>query len=91
MELASFKWLNESEMIVTGDEIAIYAPARTDYFNNPIPENGKFAKPQGNAPFFYEEIEGDFVLKAKVRPNCFRPRPLAVVRSVALPKFAQYN
>jgi lipopolysaccharide biosynthesis protein len=24
-------------------------------------------------------------------PECFRPRPLAVVRSVALPKFAQYN
>jgi hypothetical protein len=56
-------------MITKEDEIAIYAPARTDYFNNPVPENGKFMKPQGNAPFFYEEIEGDFVLKAKARPN----------------------
>lgn len=56
-------------MTVRGDEIAIYAPAISDHFNNPIPENGKFTEHQGNAPFFYKGIEGDFVIKTKVRPN----------------------
>lgn len=69
MDLTSFKCLNESEVIAKGDEIAIYAPARSDYFNNPIPENGKLMKPQGNAPVYYKEIEGDFVIKVKVRPD----------------------
>lgn len=69
MELTSFEWLNESELIKKEDEIAIYAPARSDYFNNPIPENGTFMKPQGDAPFYYTEVEGDFVFKAKVRPH----------------------
>lgn len=69
MDFTSFKWLNESKITTNGDEIAIYAPAKTDYFNNPVPENGKLMKPQANAPFYYREIEGDFVIKAKVRPN----------------------
>lgn len=69
MDFTSFKWLNESEMAVKGDEVAIYAPAGTDYFNNPVPENGKLMKPQGDAPFYYTEVEGDFVAKAKVRPD----------------------
>lgn len=69
MEFTSFKWFNESEVVEKGDEIAIYAPARSDYFNNPIPENGKLMEPQENAPFYYKEIEGDFVIKVKVRPD----------------------
>lgn len=69
MELSSFKWINETRVTARGDEIAIFAPAYSDYFNNPIPENEKFMEPQGNAPFFYKEIEGDFVIKAKVRPD----------------------
>ena len=69
MELTSFEWLNESEVITREDEIAIYAPAGSDYFNNPVPENKTFMKPQGDAPFYYTEVEGDFVFKAKVRPD----------------------
>lgn len=42
MEFTSFKWLNESELITKDDEIVIFAPAKSDYFNNPVPENGKF-------------------------------------------------
>lgn len=69
MDFTSFKWLNESEAAAKGDEIAIYAPAETDYFNNPVPEHGKLMKPQADAPFFYREIKGDFVVKARVRPD----------------------
>ncbi|NLT12579.1 MAG: DUF1349 domain-containing protein [Clostridiaceae bacterium] len=69
MDLSLFKWLNETSVTTIGDEIAIYAPAYSDYFNNPIPEDGKFTEPQANAPFLYKDIEGDFVIKAKVRPD----------------------
>ncbi len=69
INLESFTWLNKSEITVEDDKITIYAPGKTDYFNNPVPANGEFSKPLGNAPFFYIEIEGDFVIRAKVKPN----------------------
>jgi len=69
MNLENFKWLNKSELTVDGDKITIVAPASTDFFNNPVPENGEFKAPQKNAPFFYTDIEGDFVIRVKVKPN----------------------
>lgn len=44
-------------------------PGHTDWFNNPVPEDGKLSAPVANAPFFYTEVTGDFVFRAKVRPN----------------------
>ena len=69
MDFSGWKWLNESRMIETNGEIAIAAPAKTDWFNNPVPENGVIPPPVANAPFFYTEVAGDFVFRAKVRPN----------------------
>ena len=69
MNLQNWKWLNESQIIHEGDEVVIYAPAKTDWFNNPVPENGLLRAPVANAPFFYTEVTGDFVFRAKVRPN----------------------
>jgi len=69
MNLENFKWLNKSELTTDGDKITITAPATTDFFNNPVPENGTFKAPQKNAPFFYTDIEGDFVIRVKVKPN----------------------
>lgn len=69
MDLQNWKWLNESQIIHEGDEVVIYAPAKTDWFNNPVPENGLLNAPVANAPFFYTEVTGDFVFRAKVRPN----------------------
>lgn len=69
MDLQNWKWLNESQIIHVGDEVVIYAPAKTDWFNNPVPENGLLSAPVANAPFFYTEVTGDFVFRAKVRPN----------------------
>lgn len=69
MNYADWKWLNESRAITMNGEIAIEAPAKTDWFNNPVPENGKIQAPVTNAPFFYTEVAGDFVFRAKVRPN----------------------
>lgn len=69
MNLQGWKWLNESRMIDAGDELVIYAPEYTDWFNNPVPEEGVLSAPVANAPFLYTEVEGDFVFRAKVRPN----------------------
>ena len=69
MDFINWKWLNESQVMEANGEIAIAAPAKTDWFNNPIPENGAYSAPVANAPFYYIEVEGDFVFKAKVRPN----------------------
>ncbi len=69
MNFDEWKWLNESQVMIAGDELAIQAPARTDWFNNPVPEDGVLSAPVANAPFFYTEVEGDFVFRAKVRPN----------------------
>ena len=69
MNMTGWKWLNESQIINEGNEVVIYAPRHTDWFNNPVPEDGKLSAPVANAPFFYTEVTGDFVFRAKVRPN----------------------
>ena len=70
MNMDSFKWLNESKLTVEGDTITIYAPPITDCFNSPIPEeDGSFIKPQSDAPFFFTEVDGDFVIRVKVKQN----------------------
>ena len=69
MNCKEWKWLNESQMIEMNGELAITAPAGTDWFNNPVPEDGILPEPVANAPFFYTEVKGDFVFRAKVRPN----------------------
>ena len=69
MDFTGWKWLNESRMTAQNGEIAIAAPPRTDWFNNPVPEDGVLSEPAANAPFFYTEVRGDFVFRAKVRPN----------------------
>ncbi|MDR1706135.1 MAG: DUF1349 domain-containing protein, partial [Clostridiales bacterium] len=69
MDLNDFKWLNKSEMTADEDRITVCAPGMTDYFNSPVPENGRLQKPQGDAPFFYTEITGDFVARVKAKPN----------------------
>lgn len=69
MEMQNWKWLNESQIIHEGGEVVIHAPEKTDWFNNPVPENGVLSAPVANAPFFYTDVTGDFVFRAKVRPN----------------------
>ena len=69
MDMTNWKWLNESQIIRDDNEVVIYAPGHTDWFNNPIPVEGNLSAPVANAPFFYTEVKGDFVFRAKVRPN----------------------
>lgn len=69
MDLTNWKWLNESQIMIADGDIAIAAPERTDWFNDPVPKDGKLSAPVFNAPFYYMDVTGDFVFKAKVRPN----------------------
>lgn len=70
MNFDNWKWLNESKISINNDELTIYAPEKTDWFRNPIPNSkGVFDEPVANAPFFYTEVEGDFIFSAKVKPN----------------------
>lgn len=69
MDFREWKWLNESRMTEADGELTITAPAKTDWFNNPVPGQGVLPAPVANAPFFYTEVKGDFVFRAKVRPD----------------------
>jgi hypothetical protein len=69
MDLSTFKWLNESRLTIDGDSFTIYALAKTDFYNNPVPYEGEPAEPLVNAPFLYTEVEGDFVARVRVTPN----------------------
>lgn len=63
-----FKWLNESEMTVNDGAVEIYAPAKSDYFCGGQVASNDGALPVNicNAPFYYTEIVGDFVMRVKV-------------------------
>jgi len=68
MDFSNWKWLNESNIDIKDGSVTIDAPAETDWFVNPLPTDGKMSPPVANAPFFYTEVEGDFVFEAKVTP-----------------------
>mgnify|MGYP003370618626 FL=1 len=63
-----FKWLNEGVIVKRDNRIEITAPAQTDFFCGSIDKCGEGILPESlcNAPFYYTEVEGDFILKVKV-------------------------
>ncbi len=66
--MRTFHWMNESHLTETDGKITIYAPPKTDFFNYGLRLNAAGVPDEsvGNAPFYYTEIEGDFVIRAKV-------------------------
>lgn len=52
------------ELTKTGDEVAICAPAKTDFFIDICTELKK-----ADAPFYYADVDGDFIIRSKVRPQ----------------------
>ncbi len=61
MDYSNFKWNMDTESTSDENGIHIYAREKTNYFVNPI--DGSV---ETYAPFFYQEVEGDFVLRSKV-------------------------
>ena len=63
-----FKWINEGSMTRENDRIEIYAPEGSDFFynNGSVNEEGITPESLCNAPFYYTEVTGDFVMKVRV-------------------------
>lgn len=63
-----FQWMNQSEIRKTGSRIEIMATPQSDFFCNSgsAAEEGITPESLCNAPYYYTEVEGDFVLQAKV-------------------------
>ncbi len=68
MDLSGFKWINEGKLRLEGEKIILYAPPKTDFFCGGEAENSEGILPESlcNAPYYYTEIRGDFVLRVKV-------------------------
>lgn len=65
-DLAPLTWTNAPARLeaLPGGGLRIYAPAKTDFFQNP---NG--APGSASAPYLWLPVEGDFIARAHVRPN----------------------
>ena len=63
-----FKWINEGIIRQTDNHIEIDAPAQSDFFcnNGAVSEKGITPETLCNAPFYYTEVDGDFVMRVKV-------------------------
>lgn len=61
MDLNNFQWTTKTQYDVLENGINIFAPAGSNFFVNPSDDYIVT-----NAPFFYTEVEGNFVMKARV-------------------------
>ncbi|MFC6464854.1 DUF1349 domain-containing protein [Marinilactibacillus sp. GCM10026970] len=68
IDLTQFSWLNESQARFEKDTLIIDAPAKTDFFCNEgfVSETGVSPDNLSNAPFLYQEVEGDFIMHVEV-------------------------
>lgn len=64
----NFHWINEGKIEIEEERITMTAPALTDFFcgGETTSESGILPETLCNAPYYYTEVEGDFVLKVKV-------------------------
>ena len=64
-ELGDFQWMNQpSSYTLKNGALQVVAEKETDFFNNP--EDGTVT---ASAPLLYQEMSGDFVAQALVRPD----------------------
>ncbi|WP_037288315.1 DUF1349 domain-containing protein [Saccharibacillus sacchari] len=68
-DFKDFRWLNESRAEFEGDKLTIYAPEKSDFFcnNGAVSDEGITPESLTNAPFFYKEVTGNFVMRARVQ------------------------
>jgi regulation of enolase protein 1 (concanavalin A-like superfamily) len=60
--------MNESKITENQGKITILATEKSDFFRNPgaVGEDGITPESLSNAPFYYTEVTGDFVMKVQV-------------------------
>jgi regulation of enolase protein 1 (concanavalin A-like superfamily) len=63
-----FKWMNESKAIYENDSLVIEATPKSDFFcnNGAVAEAGITPDSLHNAPLYYQEVTGDFVMRVQV-------------------------
>ncbi|PAD68183.1 hypothetical protein CHH83_15000 [Bacillus sp. 7586-K] len=63
-----FKWINESKAEFSQDTLIIEATAKSDFFcdNGVVSDSGVLPQNLLNAPFYYTEASGDFVMRVQV-------------------------
>lgn len=63
-----FQWMNESSITVKDNRIEIYAPGGSDIFCNNEDKGEEGITPETicNAPFYFTEVTGNFVMKARL-------------------------
>ncbi len=66
MDFSKFEWLNETDYEVQDDSLIITAPSFSDFFCGEDFQDENAPTTLCNAPFFYINVKGDFVLRAKV-------------------------
>ena len=66
--MLQFKWMNESSIEKTADCWKIAALPKSDFFcnNETVGQEGITPESLSNAPFYYTEVSGDFVMRVKV-------------------------
>jgi len=67
-DFRDFKWLNQSKAVFADGKLMLEAPQESDFFcnNGAISQSGITPETLYNAPFFYTEVEGDFVVRVRV-------------------------
>lgn len=67
-DFANFHWLNESSIRFEEEKVILHAPAQSDFFCNHgvVSEEGITPESLTNAPFFFTEVSGDFVMRVQV-------------------------
>lgn len=70
-QFEGFKWINESTLTPIDKGIIIEATPRSDFFNNNGSSSETSISPEtlSNAPFYYTDVSGDFVMNVKVSHN----------------------
>ena len=66
--MKNFSWMNESKAVERNGKITLLATEKSDFFRNPgaVGEDGITPESLSNAPFYYTEVTGDFVMKVRV-------------------------
>ena len=64
----NFKWINKGEIKIEENKVTIKAPALTDFFcgGSTTSEEGILPESLCNAPYFYTDVKGDFVLNPEL-------------------------
>lgn len=89
--MLQFEWMNENSIEKSGDCWKIFASPKSDFFcnNETVGKEGITPASLSNAPFYYTEVSGDFVMRVKVSLDLSSPMILHLLWSCTMIKIGQ--